>query len=57
MAKGKSAIVALLAPVMLWAAPAAKVNPVAEGYPDWQGLTAKTTSPGARSGRPICGTR
>ena len=41
MTKGKSAIVALLAPVMLWAAPAAKVDPVAEGYPDWRGLTAK----------------
>ena len=25
----------------LWAAPAGKAEPVAEGYPDWQGLTSK----------------
>ena len=42
MTKGNTAIVALLAPMILWAAPAAKVDPVAEGYPDWQGITAKS---------------
>ena len=41
MTKGKSAVVALLAPVMLWAAPAVKVDPVADGYPDWRGLAPK----------------
>lgn len=31
----------LLAPLMLLAGPAAKIDPVAEGYPDWQGITPK----------------
>ncbi|MBQ0033314.1 MAG: hypothetical protein KBT68_11015 [bacterium] len=46
----KNAVVAaLLAPLALWSAPA-KVDPVAEGYPDWQGISAK----GYIMGREIC---
>ena len=36
------AMMGVLMPAMLLAAPAAKVDPVAEGYPDWQGMSAKT---------------
>ena len=37
------AVMGILMPAMLLAAPpAAKVDPVAEGYPDWQGMSAKT---------------
>lgn len=49
MTKRNAVIVALLAPMALWAAPA-KVDPVAEGYPDWQGISAK----GYIMGREIC---
>ena len=42
--------VALLAPMALLAGPADKVDPVAEGYPDWQGLSAKSRI----VGRAIC---
>ena len=35
-------MLAALLPSLLLAAPAAKVDPVAEGYPDWQGISAKT---------------
>ena len=34
-------MLAALLPSFLLAGPAAKVDPVAEGYPDWSGLTAK----------------
>ena len=37
------AVMGVLMPAMLLAAgPAAKTDPVAEGYPDWQGVSAKT---------------
>ena len=36
------AMMGVLMPAMLLAAPAAKVDPVAEGYPDWQGMSAKS---------------
>lgn len=36
------AVMGVLMPVALLAGPAAKVDPVAEGYPDWQGMSAKT---------------
>ena len=49
MTKRTAAIVVLLAPVTLWAAPAAKVDPVAEGYPDWR----MTAPKGHISGREI----
>lgn len=35
-------MLAALLPSLLLAAPAAKIDPVAEGYPDWQGLSAKS---------------
>ena len=41
---------ALLTPVMLLAGPAAKGDPVAEGYPDWQGISDKNYI----MGRQIC---
>ena len=34
-------MMAFLMPMALLAGPAAKVDPVAEGYPDWQGMSAK----------------
>lgn len=38
-----TAVMGVLMPAILLAAPpAAKVDPVAEGYPDWQGMSAKT---------------
>ena len=40
----------LLVPMALLAGPADKVDPVAEGYPDWQGLSAKSRI----VGRAIC---
>ena len=40
----------LLAPMVLLAGPAAKVDPVAEGYPDWRGVSAKNHI----IGREIC---
>lgn len=49
MTKKDVVIAAFLAPMMLWAAPA-KVEPVAEGYPDWQGISAKSYI----LGREIC---
>ena len=45
----KMTVVALLAPMMLSAAPG-KTDPVAEGYPDWQGISAKSYI----MGREIC---
>lgn len=41
---------ALLAPVLALAGPAGKGDPVADGYPDWQGVTAKNFI----LGREIC---
>ena len=41
---------ALLAPMALLAGPADKVDPVAEGFPDWQGVSAKNHI----AGRAIC---
>ena len=35
-------MMAFLMPAALLAGPAAKTDPVAEGYPDWQGISAKT---------------
>ena len=35
-------MMAFLMPVALLAGPTAKVDPVAEGYPDWQGISVKT---------------
>ena len=43
-------MMAYLIPVALLAGPAAKIDPVAEGYPDWQGISAK----GYIMGREIC---
>ena len=43
-------VMAFLTPALLLAGPAVKIDPVAEGYPDWQGLTAKNYI----SGREIC---
>ena len=40
----------VLMPAVLLAGPAAKTDPVAEGYPDWQGITAKNYV----LGREIC---
>ena len=50
MTRIKFAAIALLAPAALLAEPMAKVDPVAEGYPDWQGLSAKNYI----AGRKIC---
>ena len=50
MTKNVAALAALLAPVALLAAPAAKVDPVAEGYPDWQGMSEKTYVMGRKIG-------
>ena len=35
-------MLAALLPSLMLAAPAAKTDPVAEGYPDWQGISAKS---------------
>jgi len=43
-------LLAVLAVPTLWAAPAAKSDPVAEGYPVWQGTVAKNYI----SGRDLC---
>lgn len=43
-------MLAALLPSLLLAAPAAKIDPVAEGYPDWQGISAKSHI----MGREIC---
>ena len=41
---------AFLMPAVLLAAPMVKLDPVAEGYPDWQGLTAKNYIAGREIG-------
>lgn len=43
-------VMAFLMPVALLAGPAAKVDPVAEGYPDWQGISDKNYI----MGRQVC---
>ena len=48
--KNCMAMMAFLMPAMLLAGPAAKIDPVAEGYPDWQGLTAKNYIAGREIG-------
>ena len=49
--KNCMAMMAYLIPAALLAAgPAAKIDPVAEGYPDWQGLTAKNYIAGREIG-------
>ena len=46
----KVAVVAFLAPMLSLAGSVVKTDPVAEGYPDWQGISAKSYI----TGREIC---
>ena len=49
--KSRMTMMAFLIPAALLAAgPVAKLDPVAEGYPDWQGLTAKNYVAGREIG-------
>ena len=48
--KTAMAAMALLVPAVLLAAPPEKVDPVAEGYPTWTGVTAKNYV----QGRELC---
>lgn len=48
--KNRIMMMAFLMPAALLAGPAAKLDPVAEGYPDWQGISAKSYI----TGREIC---
>ena len=50
MTKQKLVAIALLVPATLLAGPAVKVDPVAEGYPDWQGITSKSYIAGREIG-------